>query len=46
MQNFDHFVLIISGISDDKTNELNFFEILCRNVTIFYRQEVALSFQV
>ena len=34
-------MLIITGISNEKTNES-----LCRNVTIFYRQELASLFQV
>ena len=39
-------MLIIAGISNDKTNELTIYEILCRNVTIFYRQKLASLFQV
>ena len=38
--------VIITGISYEKTNELTIHGILCRNVTIFYRQEVASLFQV
>ena len=34
-------ILIITGISDEKTNELTIYEKLCGNVTIFYRQQLA-----
>ena len=34
-------ILIITGKSNEKTNELNIYGILCRNVTIFYQQELA-----
>ena len=37
---------IIAGISNETTNELTIYAILCRNVTKFYRQEVASLFQV
>ena len=48
MQNFDGFykMLNITGISKEKTKELTIYGILCRNVTIFYRQELASLFQV
>ena len=36
-----HKVLIISAISNGKTNELTIYAILCQNVTIFYRQNQA-----
>ena len=39
-------ILIITGISNEKTNELTIYGILCWNVTIFYRQELASLFQV
>ena len=39
-------MLIITGISNDKTNELTIFGILCRNVTLFYQQELPSLFQV
>ena len=39
-------MLIITGISNEKTNELTIYGILCRNVTIFYRQKLASLFQV
>ena len=39
-------VLIITGISNEKANELTIYGILYRNVTIFYRQELASLFQV
>ena len=39
-------MLIITGISNEKTNELTIYEILCQDVTIFYRQELASLFQV
>ena len=38
-------MLIIAGISNEK-NELTIYGILCRNVTISYRQELASLFQV
>ena len=41
-----YIMLIITGISNEKTNELIIYGILCRNVTIFYRQELASLFQV
>ena len=37
---------IITGISNETTNELTIYAILCQNVTIFYRQELASLFQV
>ena len=39
-------MLIITGISNEKTNEITIYGILYRNVTIFYRQELASLFQV
>ena len=39
-------MLIITGISNEKTNELTIYEILCRNVTIYYWQELVSFFQV
>ena len=39
-------ILIIAGISNEKTNELTVHGILCWNVTIFYRQELVSLFQV
>ena len=39
-------MLIITGISNEKTNELTIYGILCRKVTILYRQELASLFQV
>ena len=39
-------MLIITGITNEKTNELTIYGILCRNVTLFYRQEPAFLFQV
>ena len=39
-------MLTITGISNEKTNALIIYGILCRNVTVFYRQEVASLFQV
>ena len=35
-----HKVLIITGISNEKTNKLTIHGILCWNVTIFYQQEL------
>ena len=39
-------ILIITGISNEKTNELTIYGILCWNVTIFCRQELVSLFQV
>ena len=39
-------MLIITGISNEKTNALTIYGTLCRNVTIFYRQELGSLFQV
>ena len=39
-------MLIITGISNEKTNELTIYGIICCNVTIYYRQELASLFQV
>ena len=39
-------MLIITGISNKKTNQLTIYGILCQNVVIFYRQELASLFQV
>ena len=39
-------MLIITGISNEKTNELTIYGILNRNVAIFYRQELASLFPV
>ena len=39
-------ILIITRISDEKTNELTRYGILCQNVTILYQQELASLFQV
>ena len=39
-------VLTITGISNEKTYELTIYGILCRNVTLFYRQELASLLQV
>ena len=41
-------MLIITGISNEKKKkkELTLYGILCRNVTIFYQQELASLFQV
>ena len=39
-------MLIITGISNEKVNELIIYVILCRNVTIFYRQKLAFLFQM
>ena len=38
-------MLIITEISNEKRNELTIYGILCRNVTRFYRQELASLFQ-
>ena len=34
-------MLIIIGISNETGNELNIYTLSCRNVTMFYRQELA-----
>ena len=39
-------ILIITGTSKEKTNELTIYGILCWNVTMFYRQELVSLFQV
>ena len=39
-------MLIITRISNEKTNELTINGTLCRNVTTFYGQELASLFQV
>ena len=39
-------MLMNTGISNDKTNKLNLYTILCRNVTIHYRQKLDSLFQV
>ena len=39
-------ILIITGISNEKTNEVTIYGILCWNVTIFYRQKLISLFQV
>ena len=39
-------ILIITVISNEKTNELTIYAILCRNVAVFYQQNLASLFQV
>ena len=39
-------MLIITGISNEKTNELTIYGILCQNITMFYQQELAFLFNV
>ena len=39
-------MLIITGISNEKTNEPTIYGILCRNVIILSRQELTSLFQV
>ena len=39
-------MLIITGTSHGKTDELTLYAIICLNVTIFYREELASLFQV
>ena len=36
----------ITGFSNETTNELTIYAILCLNATNFYRQELASSFQM
>ena len=38
--------IIIKRISNESKNELTIYAILCRNVPIFYRQELAFLFKV
>ena len=39
-------MLSITGISNEKTNALTMYGILCQNITIFYRQVLGSLFQV
>ena len=39
-------ILIITVISNETTNELTIYAILCQNVKIFHRQKLASLFQV
>ena len=39
-------MLIITGISNENTNELTIYGILGQNITIFYQQGLASLFQV
>ena len=39
-------MLTITEISNETRNKLTIYGVLCRNVTIFYRQELASLFQV
>ena len=39
-------MLIFTGISNETTNELTLYAMLCENVKIFYRQELASLFQM
>ena len=39
-------ILIITGISNETTNKVTIYGLLCRNVTVFYRQELVSLFQV
>ena len=39
-------MLIITRIFNEKTNGVTIYQILCRNATIFYRQELASFFQM
>ena len=39
-------MLIIAGTSNEKTSSLTIYRVLCRNDTIFYRQELGSLFQV
>ena len=39
-------MLIITGTSNEKTNELTIYGILCQNIKMFYRQELAFLFNV
>ena len=48
MQNFNHFVQNVNNYRNIymKTNELTIYAILCRNITIFYRQKLTSLVQV
>ena len=39
-------MLLITGISSEKTKQLIIYDIFCRNVTTFYQQELTSLFQV
>ena len=39
-------MLNITGIANEKRNELTIYAILCQNITIFYQKELASSSQV
>ena len=39
-------MLLITGISSEKTKQLIIYGIFCRNVTTFYQQELTFLFQV
>ena len=39
-------MIIITGISNEKTNKLTIYGILCRNVALCYQQELASLFHV
>ena len=39
-------MFIITGLSNEKTNKLTIYAILCQNVTIFYRQKQDLWFRM
>ena len=39
-------MLIVTGISNEKTNELTIYGILRRNITVLYRQKLASLLQV
>ena len=39
-------MLIITVISNKTSNDLTIYAKLCRNITIFYRQEIAFLFQL
>ena len=39
-------MLIITGISNEKTNALTICGMLCQNITMFYRQVLGSLFQV
>ena len=34
-------ILVVTEISNEKTDELTMYRILCQNITIFYRKELA-----
>ena len=38
-------ILVVTEISNEKTDELTMYRMLCQNITIFYRKELVFFFQ-